>query len=54
LPEEDADCALLRPYAVATRYPGGPDLEEEHGRAALAAAERIVSAVKDLLPRMLH
>jgi uncharacterized protein len=54
LPEADADCALLRPYAVATRYPGGPDLEEEHGRAALAAAERIVSAVKDLLPRQIH
>jgi HEPN domain-containing protein/predicted nucleotidyltransferase len=54
LPEADADCALLRGYAIATRYPRGPDLEEEHGRAALAAAERIVSAVKELLPRMLH
>lgn len=54
LPEADADCSLLRKYAVATRYPRGPDLEEEHGRAALAAAERIVSAVKDLLPRQIH
>ncbi len=54
LPEADADCVLLSPYAVATRYPGGPDLGEEDGRAALAAAERIVSAVKDLFPRQLH
>ena len=54
LPDADADCVLLSPYAVVTRYPSGLDLEEENGRAALAAAERIVAAVKDLLPRQIH
>jgi HEPN domain-containing protein/predicted nucleotidyltransferase len=54
LPAADADCSLLGKYAVAPRYPRGPDLDEEHGRAALAAAERIVSAVNDLLPRQIH
>ena len=54
LGEADADCKLLLKYAVAARYTSGNDLDEEHGRAALAAAERIVAAVKDLLPRQIH
>ena len=54
LTDADADCKLLLTYAVAARYTSGNDLDEQDGRAALAAAERIVAAVKDLLPRQIH
>jgi uncharacterized protein len=49
----DADCALLNRDEVDPRYPG-PDLDEQDGRAALAAAERIAAAMTEHLPRVIH
>jgi HEPN domain-containing protein len=44
------DCDLLTPYAVANRYPDvGPDPTEAESRMAVAAARRIVAAVRPLI-----
>lgn len=46
-----ADCVLLTPYAVATRYPDTAlILTRAEARDALAAMERIRVAVLALLP----
>jgi HEPN domain-containing protein/predicted nucleotidyltransferase len=50
----DADCALLTNHAITPRYAKGLDLGEEDASAAFAAAERIVTAVRELLPPRLH
>ncbi len=44
------DAELLEPYAVEVRYPGDVAIPDEAtGRAAVAAAQRIVGAVRKAL-----
>ncbi|MEX2154657.1 MAG: HEPN domain-containing protein [Gemmatimonadaceae bacterium] len=50
----EADCALLTEHAITPRYPAGLDLGEEDARAAFAALEHVVAAVRADLPRRLH
>ncbi len=50
----DADCALLTTHAITPRYPAGNALGEDDARVALAAAERVVAAVRSQLPRRVH
>jgi HEPN domain-containing protein/predicted nucleotidyltransferase len=54
LPALDADCALLTKHAITPRYPKGLDLGEEDADAAFAAADRIVTAVREQLPPSVH
>lgn len=54
LPGLDTDCKLLTTHAITPRYPAGLDLGEEDARAAFAAAERVVAAVRLQLPPRLH
>jgi HEPN domain-containing protein len=50
VPDPIKDAIDLSPYAVATRYPGGPAVTEEDYRAATKVAERVVAWARDLLP----
>jgi HEPN domain-containing protein len=50
----DADCTLLTTHAITPRYPAGLDLGEEDARAASDAADRVITAVRELLPPRLH
>jgi HEPN domain-containing protein/predicted nucleotidyltransferase len=54
LPDLEHDCNLLTTHAIAPRYPAGLDLGAEDARAAFAAAERVVAAVRAQLPPRLH
>ncbi len=46
-----ADCLLLNPYSVEVRYPQPfPAPNEQEGRAAVEAAERIAAIVRLCLP----
>jgi HEPN domain-containing protein/predicted nucleotidyltransferase len=54
MPGIDDDCQLVSKHATTPRYPAGNDLGEDDGRAAYAAAERIVAGVERDLPRRLH
>ena len=46
----DDDCALLTTHAITPRYPKGLGLTAKDARVASAAAKRIASAVRALLP----
>ncbi len=48
----DADCTLLTGHAITPRYPAGLRLTRENARAAYAAAQRIVTAVRANLGRI--
>jgi HEPN domain-containing protein/predicted nucleotidyltransferase len=50
----DTDCALLTTHAVIPRYPAGLNLGPEDASRAFAAAERVVAAVRALLPPSVH
>jgi HEPN domain-containing protein/predicted nucleotidyltransferase len=50
----DADCKLLNTHAITPRYAAGLDLGEEDARAASDAADRIITAVRALLPLRVH
>jgi HEPN domain-containing protein/predicted nucleotidyltransferase len=54
LPDLDADCKLLTGHAITPRYPAGNDLGEEDARAALEAADHVIAAMREHLPRRLH
>jgi uncharacterized protein len=50
----DADCALLEEHAVSTRYPRRRQLHVDDARLTSAAADRVVSAMRELLPPRLQ
>lgn len=46
-----ANCLVLNPYSIEVRYPQPfPEPDEQEGRMAVAAAERIVSLIRLCLP----
>ncbi|NMA24468.1 MAG: HEPN domain-containing protein [Clostridiales bacterium] len=45
------DCAILRVYATATRYPSGITTSEDQTLAAIEKAERIYNLVLSLTPK---
>lgn len=49
LPDLEAECLLLSPYAVEPRYPG-PVITRAQARAAVVAAEAIIASVRNHLP----
>ena len=46
VPDELLPAAQLTPYAVRTRYPGGPPVTEEDYEAAVQLAEQVVAWVR--------
>ncbi len=49
--ELEPDCALLMPYAAASRYPDvGPEPDAAVGNQLIAAAERIRDGIRQRLP----
>jgi HEPN domain-containing protein/predicted nucleotidyltransferase len=50
LPGLDTDCELLSKHAITPRYPAGLKLGVDAATAALAAAERVVRALRAELP----
>lgn len=46
----DTDCALLGEHAIKPRYPEGLKLGRDDARLAMEAADRVVEAVRALLP----
>jgi HEPN domain-containing protein/predicted nucleotidyltransferase len=54
LPGLDTDCELLSKHAITPRYPAGLKLGLEDANAALAAADRVVRALRADLPQRLR